>query len=167
MGELRTITIRAEPVSHEAFAPFGVLPSDEGDEHDRADLEFTLDDGHVNFIAHTADEVPHTDAGAPRCELLNRHDTHTQTLMPVDVDGIVVVAPAALDFSDPAHLDEVRAFVLPRLAAVHLHRGTWHWGPYPRSGRSIRLFNVQGSGYRDDNGIAWLARDLGAAFAVV
>ena len=32
-----------------------------------------------------------------------------------------------------------------------LHRGTWHWGPYPVGADSVRLFNVQGLRYREDN----------------
>ena len=56
-----------------------------------------------------------------------------------------MVAPAELDFSDAAHLDAVRAFRLEPLDAVHLWVGTWHWGPYPAAGPSVRLFNVQGS----------------------
>ena len=51
--------------------------------------------------------------------------------MPMSGDAIVVVAPADVDFSEPEHFDTVRAFALPRHACVHLHRGTWHWGPYP------------------------------------
>lgn len=153
-------------MTHESWAPFGSLPSDEGDEHDRADLEFLWNDGHVNFISHTNDEIAFTDDGAACCELLNRHDTHTQTLMPYDTDGYVVVAPAAVDFSDPTHVEQIRAFRLPRHSVVHLARGTWHWGPYALGASSIRIFNIQGTGYVHDNGIAWLTRDHGVTVEV-
>jgi ureidoglycolate hydrolase len=156
---VESIRLRPELAAHETWAPFGTLPSDEGTEHDRSDLEFLWDDGHVNFIAHSNDEITFTDDGAARCELLNRHDTHTQTLMPMDADAYVVVAPAAIDFSQPEHFGEVRAFWLPRNAVAHLARGTWHWGPYPIGQHTVRIFNVQGAGYVNDNGIAWLARD--------
>lgn len=171
---LRTLTtvaayklrLRLERVTHEAWAPFGSIPSDAGTEHDRADLEFLWNDGHANFIHHANDELRFADDGAAICELLNRHDTHTQTLMPFDTDGYVVVAPAGLDFSQPAHFDEIRAFRLPRHSVVQLARGTWHWGPYPVTADSIRIFNIQGTGYVHDNGIAWLARDLDAQVEV-
>ena len=107
-----------------------MLPPDEGDGNPTADLEFLRDDGWVNFIGHTLDEIDVRD-GRLRCELLNRHDTHTQTLMPMSGDALVVVAPADVDFSDAAHFDTVQAFALPQYTCVHLHRGTWHWGPYP------------------------------------
>ncbi len=148
-------------MTHESWAPFGSIPTDEGSEHDRSDLEFLWDDGHVNFIGHTNDEISFTDDGAARCELLNRHDTHTQTLMPFDADAYVVVAPASADFDQPACGDTIRAFALPQHSVVHLARGTWHWGPYPLTAARVRIFNIQGRGYSDDNGIAWLARDHG------
>src|SRR5205807_392022 len=127
---MRTITLEPLAATIETFAPYGVLPPDEGDGNPTADLEFTLNDGWVNYIAHSLDEIELRD-GRLRCELLNRHDTHTQTLMPMNADAVVVVAPAAVDFSKSEQFDTVRAFALPRHTCAHLHRGTWHWGPYP------------------------------------
>ena len=127
----RILSLPLLDVTHDAWAPFGTLPSDEGTEHDTSDLEFLWNDGHVNFIGHTNEEIPFTADGLPICELLNRHDTHTQTLMPVSGPAYVVVAPADIDFSRPEHFETIVAFRLERHAVVHLARGTWHWGPYP------------------------------------
>ena len=104
--------------------------------------------------------------GKLRCELLNRHDTHTQTLMPMSGDAVVVVAPAEVDFSEPGHFDTVKAFALPQHACVHLHRGTWHWGPYPVGASEVRVFNIQARGWPTDNGVAELTRDHGVVFEV-
>jgi ureidoglycolate hydrolase len=150
----------------ETWRPFGSLPSDEGSPDDTADLEFLWGDGHVNFIAHAYDEIAHAADGAARCDLLNRHDTHTQTLMPMDAASVVVVAPADVDFATPSDLDTVRAFRLEPLQCVHLARGTWHWGPFPVGPGTVRCFNVQGRGYARDNGIAWLGRDHDVVFEV-
>jgi ureidoglycolate hydrolase len=158
------VRIDPVPLTADAFAPFGVLPGDEG-VAPTADLEFQLDDGWVNYIGHTLDEVEVVD-GALRCDVLNRHDTHTQTLMPVSGDAVVVVAPAGVPMTTRDHLSSVRAFLVRRYECVHLHRGTWHWGPYPLGAASLRIFNIQGRGYVNDNGIAALARDLGAVVAV-
>ena len=162
---MRTVRLDAQQATPASFAPFGVVPPEENDGNPTADLEFLWNDGAVNFIGHTLDELDVVD-GWLRCELLNRHDTHTQTLMPMSGDSIVVVAPGGVDFSEPAHFDTVRAFVLARHTCVHLHRGTWHWGPYPLDAASVRIFNVQGRGYAEDNGIAWLARDHGVIYEV-
>ena len=61
------------------------------------------------------------------------------------------VAPADADLSSAAGLDAVRAFRLEKLDAVVLHRGTWHWGPFPLGDEPVLLFNVQGLGYAKDN----------------
>ena len=165
MSGTRTISLRAEPLSHEAFAAFGHLPAEEKTEHDTADLEFLWNDGHVNYIGHRRDEVSIGNLGL-RCELLNRHDTHTQTLMSVDVDAVIVVAPAEVDFSHADHFETVRAFVMRPFECAHLNRGTWHWGPFPVEAESVRLFNVQGRGYAKDNGIAWLTRDHATTYEI-
>jgi ureidoglycolate hydrolase len=162
--EHRQLTL--EPVTHESWAPFGTIPSDEQTDHDTTDLEFLWNDGHVNFIGHINDELTFATDGAAHCELLNRHDTHTQTLMPMSGDAYVVVAPEDHDFSQPDHFEHVRAFYLPQYAVVHLARGTWHWGPYPLDVEQVRIFNIQGRGYAKDNGIAWLARDHDVTYDV-
>jgi len=155
MADSEVRRLLAQPLTADGFAPFGVLPSDEGGPGPSADLVFTLADGWVNFIGHEASEVEHGPTG-PRCDHLNRHDTHTQTLLPMDGDALLVVAPPAATFADGADLDLVAAFVVPCLQPVHLHRGTWHWGPYPVSAPSVRLLNVQGRGWPSDNTVVQL-----------
>src|SRR5689334_23273724 len=164
MADLRVIPLEAQSLTRDGFAPFGLLPPDEGDAP-TADLEFLQNDGWVNYIGHTLGEIDVVD-GALRCDVLNRHDTHTQTLMPVSGDAVVVVAPADVPLASADQLGTVRAFLVRRYECVHLHRGTWHWGPYPVDDDVVRVFNIQGRGYPNDNGVAALARDLGAVFDV-
>jgi len=141
-------------VDEDRWAPFGWLPVDDTDPRDGSHvLEFTWGDVHVNRIGHRRDEVPEIPGGL-RCEVLYRHDTHTQVLMALDVPSVVVVAPADAPMTDPADLDRVRAFLLEPLEAVVLHRGTWHWGPFPCAAESVTLFNVQGRRYIEDNASA-------------
>ena len=47
-----------------------------------------------------------------------------------------------------------------------LFRSTWHWGPFPTGDEPVRLLNVQGRGYADDNEYADLARLTGAVVEV-
>ena len=83
--------------------------------------------------------------------------------MPLDTAAVIAVAPAgaAMDALPDAGL--VTAFILQPLQTVVLHRGTWHWGPYPVGSESVELFNVQGLRYREDNDRA----DLGALGSMV
>ncbi len=133
------------------WSPFGWLPVADTDPADGTHrLAFDWDDVHVNRIRHRRDEVPSVDRGL-RCQMLFRHATHTQVLMPLDTVVVVAVAPADLAMDTGSDLAAVTAFVLRPLEAVVLHRGTWHWGPFPVAATSVDLFNVQGRRYLEDN----------------
>jgi ureidoglycolate hydrolase len=149
--------VSPEPLSEEAWAPFGWLPVADTDPRDGEHrLSFAWDDVHVNLIGHARAEVPATGDGL-RCQMLFRHDTHTQTVMSLDVPAVIAVAPATQDFSGPAGADSIRVFRLEPLQPVVLHKGTWHWGPFPVEAESVRLFNVQGLRYAEDNACVDLA----------
>ncbi|MEX0665325.1 MAG: ureidoglycolate lyase [Acidimicrobiia bacterium] len=161
------ITLNAQPVAAEAWAPFGWLPvADTNPADGDHTLNFEWADPHLNVIAHTYDEVEHTENGAV-CDRMFRHATHTQALMPLNCDAIVAVAPAEIDFSDPGHIDAVRAFVLHPQDAFVLHRGTWHWGPFPLGSDPVQLLNVQGLRYAEDNDCVELAPVAGVVIEVV
>ena len=162
----RTHRIHARSVDDTSWARFGQLPVDETEPVDDTRIEFEWADPHVNYIGHTYEEIRHTSSGV-LCDLLNRHDTATQTLMPMNMDAVVVVAPSDVDFSSPSDLDRVEAFVLRQHQCVNLARGTWHWGPFPiRHGR-VQLLNIQGRRFAEDNGVAYLERDLGVLVEAV
>lgn len=165
MSDVRTIVVEPEPLTAGAWAPFGEVPVDETERDDPLHLEFRLADPHLNFIFHAFDEVEHTDVGLV-CDHLNRHDTATQALMPTDRDAVLVVAPASVDFSSPGDAATIRAFRLPRHAICNLAIGTWHWGPFPTGPGRVRLLNLQGKGFPNDNAVAHLTRDLGVRVEV-
>ena len=149
--------IGPEPLSEEAWAPFGWLPVADTDPRDGEHrLSFAWDDVHVNIIGHARAEVPESADGL-RCEMLYRHDTHTQTVMSLDVPAVIAVAPAAVDFSGPEDVQSIHVFRLEPLEPLVLHRGTWHWGPFPIADEAVRLFNVQGLRYAEDNSCVDLA----------
>jgi ureidoglycolate hydrolase len=164
---MELVSLTAEALTGDAWAPFGWLPVADTDPRDVGrDLRFDWADPHLNVIAHTYEEVEHTERGSV-CSVMFRHDTHTQALMPLNVPCVVAVAPAALDFSDPSHLSSVRAFALQPLDAFVLHQGTWHWGPFPLGAEPVRLFNVQGARYAEDNASVDLVARTGSAIEVL
>lgn len=149
MAETRCIS--AGRLSAQSWAAFGWLPVEDTDPADgKQTLAFDWGDPHANVISHAPDEIRRTGSRL-HCDRLYRHDTHTQALFVINCDAVVAVAPAGVDFSDPAHAQEVRAFALHPLDRFVLHKGTWHWGPFPVGEEPVLLFNVQGLGYRDDN----------------
>jgi ureidoglycolate hydrolase len=150
--------IGPEPLTEEAWAPFGWLPVADTDPRDGVQrMSFEWDDVHVNIIGHARSEVPQTPDGL-RCEMLFRHDTHTQSVMALDAPAVIAVAPSGQDFAAVDDAGSIRVFRLEPLAPLVLHKGTWHWGPFPVSADAVRLFNVQGRRYAEDN--AWV--DLAA-----
>jgi ureidoglycolate hydrolase len=139
--------ISAGALSEDAWDAFGWIPVADTDTRDGTHrLAFEWADAHLNVISHNLDEIHH-DATTFRCDRLYRHVTHTQALTPLDTDAVIAVAPAAWDFDASG----VRAFLLHPLATVVLHRGTWHWGPFPVGRPSVSLLNLQGLRYAEDN----------------
>ncbi len=138
-------------LTEDEWSPFGWLPVADTDPRDGEHrMTFEWGDAHVNLIGHARSEIPETPRGL-RCEMLYRHDTHTQSLLPLNVPAVIAVAPAALEFDDARDADAIRAFRIEPLESLVLHRGTWHWGPFPIEGVEVRLFNVQGLRYAEDN----------------
>jgi hypothetical protein len=161
-GMAETITIDAEPFAPEAWREFGWVPVPDSDPSDGIhSLEFGWEDAHLNYISHGPDEVDRI-GDALVVDRLYHHDTHTQALMPLNCRSWIAVAPAFVDFSYPAQVESVRAFLLDPLACIVLHRGTWHAGPFPLGQEPVRMLNLQGRRYEEDNAYV----DLGHATGV-
>jgi len=164
---MQLVTVVTAALTEDAWAPFGWLPVPDTDPRDALQhLHFEWADPNLNVIAHSYDEVEHTDEGSV-CAVMYRHDSHTQALMSLNVPSIVAVAPASVDFSVPEHLDQVRAFALQPLDCFVLFQGTWHWGPFPVGPEPVQLLNVQGVRYAEDNAAVDLSERTGAAVEVV
>ncbi len=143
--------LRAGPLTDERWAPFGWLPVRDTDPRDgQSRLEFTWQDVHLNVIAHFTDEIPHVTGGLV-CQMLFRHVTHTQAIMVLDNDALMVVAAPGTGLTAPEDLGALHAFHLRARDAFVLHRGTWHWGPFPVTANEVTLYNVQGLRYAEDN----------------
>lgn len=152
-----TTVLRPQPITAESWDKFGWLPVEDTDPRDGGNtLEFAWTDPHLNVISHGPAEVERTAEGTV-LDRMYRHETHTQALMALNCRGIVAVAPASASLGDVADLSLIRAFVVEPLAALVLHRGTWHWGPHPLGDEPIRLLNVQGRRYAEDNASADIA----------
>src|SRR5215469_12874304 len=121
-NESRERAVVAQPLSEEAWAPFGWLPVADTDPLDgKQRMAFEWDDAHVNLIGHGRSEIPATPDGY-RCEMLYRHDTHTQSLLPLNVPAVIAVAPAAIEFTDETDAGLIQAFRLEPLEPLVLFR---------------------------------------------
>jgi ureidoglycolate hydrolase len=148
---VNTRILEPHRLTEEDWRPFGWLPVADTDPADGTHtLHFAWGDPHLNVIAHAYDEIEHRAEGA-FVSRMYRHSTHTQALMGLNVPSIVAVAPAAVTFDAAPDLETIRAFRLEPQEVLVLHRGTWHWGPFPLGSEPIRLLNVQGRRYAEDN----------------
>lgn len=122
-------TIRAEPLTPAAFAPFGqVLAADGppdriinrglcGRWHDRAALEFGAG-GRAGISVFLAEprRLPYV------CDLLERHPEGSQAFIPMhDHPFLVIVAPDAGGIPGAP-----RAFLTSGAQGINLNRGCWH-----------------------------------------
>jgi ureidoglycolate lyase len=153
VGEPTIMRVTAQPLTAERWAPFGQVIGAPGVGSEACVAELRQDAVfHLDVLSYTWHEL--------RCDLLNRHHTATQALIPLGGSpAVVVVAPPEVDFSDPAHLESIQAFTISGSQGINLALGTWHWGPYPL-GPEVHLANFQARDVVHDNEIAYLERDL-------
>jgi ureidoglycolate lyase len=127
--------LKAEPITPEAFAPFGVVLTETGRKRlpintygDKLDLyreDFASDQPIEWFIVN----------GRPRWNgvlFLERHMQLTQTFIPMGKPVLTVVArPDAVEKDGFPILSELKAFLVPGDTAFQVKRGTWHENPMP------------------------------------
>jgi len=121
----------AQPLTKEAFAPFGeVIDSRTSDHfpinagrtqrhHDLARVETLGDNARtlISIFVSQPIDLPLT------LSFLERHPLGSQAFMPLHEERFVVVVAPAGERVDP---DQVRAFVTDGRQGVNYHAGTWH-----------------------------------------
>ena len=148
-----------EPVTPDAFAPFGTVisASADGDVFGPRDARLHLDAGTPRFYVMQLQRRPF------RFERITRHRNVTQCLASNDGSPwLLAVAPPG-DADDPnaePALDDIRGFCIPGGVAVALHRGTWHAGPYFEQ-ETLGFFNLE---LADTNAVDHQNSDLVARF---
>lgn len=132
----KTLLLTAEPLTPEAFAPFGVVLTPQG--HDRLPINTYGDRLDIYREPFESDQpiewfIVQAWLREMRVLYLERHNEITQAFVPLGGNPFVtVVAPPGVHEEDgvPA-LDAVRAFVVPGNVGIQLHRSTWHENPLP------------------------------------
>lgn len=125
------ITLKPQPLTREAFAPFGDVietlgaahyPINEGTTerfHDLAAVDIAEGGGRplINIFRGQPRELP-----LP-IRLMERHPLGSQAFIPTGPNlWLVVVAPAG----DPPKPTDLRAFIAGAGQGVNYHRGVWH-----------------------------------------
>src|SRR2546421_126306 len=131
----RVVKIKAEPLTAEAYAPFGEIV-------DMGRTQLHCSEGEYTARLMKLEPAP------TRVKHINRHPEHIQLFIPLDnAPMLLVVAPAHVsgEAFDPA---SVRAFVNDGTKAFTFGLNTWHIAPRGL-GEGGAVINVQGSKYQE------------------
>jgi ureidoglycolate hydrolase len=152
--DLRVITIRAEPITVEGFAPFGQVVG-------REEVFIEAHSGeHLKLDIATYEWEPLT------VKMVNRHFKATQAQIALNgKPNLIVVGPKEIDVVSIEELELFRAFVCDGSVGFNLSIGTWHGGAYPISER-VDLLNIQGDKPFDDVELRYIDKELGAVIEV-
>lgn len=121
-------TIQAQPLTAEAFAPFGDVLEVRGAPdkvinagwcdryHDTASLDFGADGrAGISIFDARPRELPYT------LDLVERHPEGSQAFLPMHANPWLVIVAEAGDIPGAIH-----AFLAAPGQGVNFHRGTWH-----------------------------------------
>jgi ureidoglycolate lyase len=144
--------VTAEPVTPEAFAPFGqVISTEAADKWGHHTTKgpssvyqsVTIDSDHpVELLIMESDFRPF------KVRWLERHVEMEQSIIALGGQPfLAVVAPPDVELEDTGlpPLDTIKVFFVPGDAGVHLARGTWHEPPLPLSAGGKTLITSHAS----------------------
>ncbi len=131
-------TIKAEPITNEAFAPFGQFYTMDkpqgyalcGELHsfypDRINADSTHRVGYSPIVVKKPEKM-----------IITQQEYHTTTwemILPMDDDMILHVAPAS---AGTPVTDLAKAFVVPKHTLVKMNAAIWHLAPLPANNEQL------------------------------
>jgi ureidoglycolate lyase len=134
-------TLKAGPLSMEAFAPFGQYANfidPDALKIGAPPIEFFRDMVPLNLGGSNLPSfsVCRVEKREMIIDATEYHDTSGEGIMPLDGDVLMHVGPAVPPGQAPP-LDEFRVFHVPRGTFVALNPGVWHHGPFTVSGAPV------------------------------
>ncbi|WOD40391.1 ureidoglycolate lyase [Nodosilinea sp. E11] len=154
--------LKAQPITPQAFAPFGqvIFPSADEAPFGPADAQLRLDAGIPRFYIMTLA------AKGTRFRTITRHQRCTQCLGALEgKDWLMAVAPPGA--AAQPNPQDIRAFHIPGNCFIKLEVGTWHAGPYFRHA-AVSFYNLELSNTNEvDHQTCDLAGELGLEFEMV
>ena len=146
----RTIKVKVEPLTAEAYAPYGALV-------DAGRLQLHCSDGQYTARLMALEPASH------RISRVNRHFDHSQLFVPLTNDPmLLVVAPPHVS-GEKFDAEQVRAFRNDGTQAFTFNVGVWHIAPRALDGTPAKVINVQGSRYLEHTELIDFEELTGAA----
>ncbi len=152
LGEqlIRTITLTVQPMTREAFAPYGELIGERGQ------VELDLDGGLASVVAQTVERRPLT------FDFLGRHQRTEQVFSPLGGEAsIIAVAQPSDGHSALPDIKRMAAFLVDGACAFKLHRGVWHTSAFPAGERATFLVLDREGTLEEDYDLRDLKTSLG------
>jgi ureidoglycolate hydrolase len=133
----KTLQIKAEPLTAEAYRPFGQVIGLE-----KVQMKIVNDRFRMSIINMQYQPF--------RITHLNRHIKSTQALVPLAGKAcLVVVAPPTVNMDSPEDLKQVKAFINDGSCGINIDLGTWHMALLPL-GPEVSMVNIQGEHSGED-----------------
>lgn len=138
-GETKEVTVRAEPLTREGFAPFGhaIFPTEDGTPYGPQDAELDLSAGQPRFYVMRVPER------GLRFSTITFHERVTQVLGTQSGPKWYLVVDEPGSKANPPTSERVRAFEIEPGHFVKLHKGTWHAGPLFAGWREVDFCNLE------------------------
>lgn len=150
---IRTICLEVQPMTREAFAPFGELISERGQ------IDIDLDGGQAGFVAQTVEKRPML------FDFLGRHRRTEQVFSPLGgAQSVLAVAMPSDEDTPDEH--KMAAFLVDGTCAFKLHRGTWHTSVFPLEDRASFLIVDRDGTLEEDYDLRDLKTVLGAVVEI-
>jgi ureidoglycolate lyase len=152
---INTITLLAQPMTRESFAPYGEIISERGN------VELDLDGGKASVVAQTVEGRPLT------FDFLGRHERTEQVFAPLGgAKSVIAVAPPCADGSALPDVKQMAAFLIDGTCAFKLHRGTWHVSAFPLDQSATFLVLDREGTLEEDYDLRDLATSLGVVVEI-
>ena len=140
---MNVVHLKVQPMTREAFAPFGVLIDSRGS------VEIDLGQGVPSLTGATSEWRP------LRFDFMARHKQTMQVFSPL-ASSRFVIAVAPPNPGNAPDVDRIAAFLVDGRLPYAYHKGTWHTPPFPVKEWASFLV-VDRSGTLDDD---WELIDL-------
>ncbi|KAI8463540.1 MAG: RmlC-like cupin domain-containing protein [Monoraphidium minutum] len=144
-ADVKTVTLKAQRVTPEAFAPFGQLIgwTEDGKEYDREDAQLALDQGTPRFYimrlpartpALTFDRITFHAKCTQCLGVLQPHPWYMVVSRPGGAPGDLGVHP---------RVEDMACFEIPHGCYVKMECGTWHAGPFFKDVEFLDFYNLE------------------------
>jgi len=152
---IRTIALTVQPMTREAFAPFGELIGERGQ------VELDLDGGRASVVAQTVERRQMT------FDFLGRHERTEQVFSPLGGEAsIIAVAPPGECHSALPDIERMAAFLVDGASAFKLYRGVWHTSAFPLGEHAAFLVLDRERTLEDDYDLRDLKTSLGVVVEI-